>query len=93
MHCWKCGTELEDPPSGKLPFRATCDHCTSWLHCCKNCNYYQPGLSNDCKMPGTEYVADREGSNFCEEFQLKGEAPGEERSQEKKDKFKDLFKD
>jgi len=63
---------MEDPPSGKLPFRATCDKCGSWLHCCKNCKHYRPGLPNDCFIPGTEYIADREGCNFCEEYALLG---------------------
>lgn len=75
MKCWHCGTELADPPGGKISFRATCDKCQSWLHCCKNCKNYKPGAPNDCAVPGTEYIADRESSNFCEEFQLLGQAP------------------
>ena len=75
MKCWKCGTDLPDPPRGKLPFRAVCDKCVAWLHSCKNCRNYKPGLPNDCAVPGTEYIADREASNFCEEFQLKGAGP------------------
>jgi hypothetical protein len=76
MKCWTCGTQLEDPPSGKLSFRSTCDKCYAWLHCCCNCNNYQPGLPNDCKIPRTEYIADRRAANFCEEFSLSGEGPG-----------------
>lgn len=70
MHCWKCQKKLEDPPSPRLPFRATCDHCAAWLHCCVNCRHYKPGLPNDCKIPGTELIADREACNFCEEYLL-----------------------
>ncbi len=72
MQCWKCGTHLENPPHNKLPFRALCDHCQSWLHCCNNCQNYQVGLPNNCKIPGTEYIPDRETVNFCEEFSLLG---------------------
>lgn len=75
MKCWKCGAFQEDPPRGSLSFRATCDKCSSWLHCCKNCQNYKPGLPNDCKIPGTEYIADREAANFCEEFKLLGQGP------------------
>ena len=75
MKCWKCGETLENPPGGKLAFRAVCDKCTSWLHCCKNCKNYYPGLPNDCKVPGTEHIADREACNFCEEFELLGGGP------------------
>ncbi len=69
MICWHCKKELENP-TGKLAFRATCDFCSSWLHVCKNCKYYKPGLPNDCAVPGTEHVADRASCNFCDEFSL-----------------------
>lgn len=91
MKCWKCGTEQEAPSSGRLAFRATCDKCSSWLHCCKNCKNYQPGLPNDCKIPGTEQIADREGCNFCEEFVLLGTGP--KKLADPKEAAKRLFKD
>jgi hypothetical protein len=75
MKCWKCGFETADPPLGKLSFRALCDQCSAWLHCCKNCKNYKPGLPNDCMVPGTEYIPDREACNFCEDFQLLGIGP------------------
>jgi hypothetical protein len=71
MKCWKCHKDLEDPSTKHLPFRATCDYCSAWLHCCVNCEHYQPGLPNECKIPGTEQIADREACNFCDEFTLK----------------------
>lgn len=72
--CWKCGVELE-LPEGKVRFRAVCDSCTSWLHCCSGCRNYRPGLPNDCVIPDTDPIADREAANFCDEFVLLGEAP------------------
>ncbi len=72
MNCWKCGALNEIPANGKIAFRATCDKCYSWLHCCANCANYCLGLPNSCKIPGTEPVADREAANFCEDFHLKG---------------------
>ena len=108
MECWKCGTIWEPPANGKLSFRALCDECSAWLHACKNCKHYKPGMSNDCEVPDTEYVADREGGNFCEEFELLGQGPkkgedvnevsrrlfgeGDSKSLGEKD-FEDLFKD
>lgn len=71
IKCWKCGAEQCDT-TGKLPFRALCDSCHAWLHCCKNCKNYRVGLPNNCLIPGTEFIADAEGINFCEEFQLAG---------------------
>lgn len=73
MDCWKCGQRLELSASGKISVRQTCEKCHAWLHCCVNCKNYQPGLSNDCKIPGTDPIRDREAGNFCDEFVLKGE--------------------
>ena len=73
--CWHCGASQELSSQGKLAFRASCTKCHSWLHCCKNCKNYKPGLPNDCAVPGTDYIADREANNFCDEFQLLGVAP------------------
>ncbi|SCA64149.1 Uncharacterized protein SCG7086_CG_00070 [Chlamydiales bacterium SCGC AG-110-P3] len=72
--CWKCGVEIK-LPDGKVSFRAICDSCSSWLHCCRGCRNYQPGLPNDCRIPDTDPIADREAANFCEEFVLLGQGP------------------
>lgn len=68
--CYKCKKQLSLPES-KIPFRFSCDYCLSDLHVCKNCTYYAVGQPNDCRVPGTEFVSDREKANFCEEFRLK----------------------
>lgn len=70
MKCWHCEKQLPDFPRNSIPFRATCDFCSSYLHCCKNCRFYKPGQPNDCLVPGTEFVAYRESANHCEEFAL-----------------------
>ena len=74
--CWNCAKEIKDLPT-KISFREICPHCHAYLHCCKNCTNYQVGLSNDCKIPGTELISDREARNTCEEFVLMGKAKGE----------------
>lgn len=101
--CWHCGKGLE-LPEGPLSFSATCEHCDAWLHCCLNCHYYQPGLPNDCKIPNTDQIADREKKNFCDEFRMLGKFEkkkeslevmkqlfGDEEAEEEKKGFGDLF--
>jgi hypothetical protein len=78
MKCWKCSHDL-DQDQAKIGFRAICDHCGSWLHVCKNCKYYQPGRRNDCLIPDTDYIADREAANYCEEFTVKLPSSAEKR--------------
>lgn len=87
MDCWSCGVDIG---VGKLSFRASCESCQVDLHCCQNCKYYQVGLSNDCKVPGTEYVSDRVRNNFCEEFSPLGVFQDKKKGSAKK--FDDLFK-
>ena len=91
MNCWKCKHLVSDVPV-KIGFRAVCSHCGIDLHVCVNCRYYAPSKPNDCIVPGTEFVRDREASNLCEEFKVKIELASPEHLQEKK-KFNSLFKD
>ncbi len=93
MHCWKCGTQLEDPPDGKITFRMECDKCLAAQHCCQNCRYYRPGLPNDCEVPGTDYIRDRQAINFCEEFKVKLPSSTPQNSDNGKNRFNNLFKD
>jgi hypothetical protein len=92
MECWKCGKELKISFNDKISFRATCDFCHIPLHCCKNCKNYMPGKPNNCLIPGTDYVSNREGINFCEEFQIYGKLR-EKKLDDAKKRFDSLFKD
>lgn len=89
VNCWKCGA-LSSDAERKLSFRAVCESCGSGLHCCRNCKYYAPGRPNDCAVPGTEFIADREANNFCEEFSMLVRPPSEPNRSKKP--FDDLFK-
>ena len=86
MQCWNCGKSVH---LEKISFRACCDHCGEYLHCCQNCIYFQEGLPNNCKVPGTEYVADRRKNNFCEDFSVLGKWV--EKKSKNTQKFDDLF--
>lgn len=90
--CWKCGKAVCETPA-KIGFRAVCPHCGIDLHVCKNCRYYSPGKPNDCAVPGTEYIRDREANNFCEEFKIRLEQGGPRPTEKEKKKFNSLFKD
>ncbi|HEX2583016.1 MAG TPA: hypothetical protein VHL30_02760 [Chlamydiales bacterium] len=67
LHCWKCHKLISSPPL-KMGFRAECPHCGIDLHTCTGCRYYVLGKPNDCSVPNTEFIRDREAMNFCEEF-------------------------
>lgn len=92
MKCWKCGKLVSEEPV-KIAFRAECPHCGIDLHVCAGCRYYAPGKPNECAVPGTEFIRDREAANFCEEFKVKMDSSlPPQRTQDKK-KFNSLFKE
>lgn len=92
MKCWHCGANQEDFKEGRLSFRAECERCHHWLHCCQNCQFYQPGRSNDCKVPGTDAIKDKSAMNFCEDFKQLGMGP-KKTQDSAKSKFDALFKE
>ncbi|MBN2310316.1 MAG: hypothetical protein JXR94_15185 [Candidatus Hydrogenedentes bacterium] len=69
MQCHKCGHEWTTPKRVKLPgVKESCEHCSAYLHCCLNCRHYDPGQNNQCRSHTAPWVADKEGCNFCDEF-------------------------
>jgi hypothetical protein len=50
--------------------RDVCEWCQAYLHCCRNCDFHEPGAHNDCREPSAELVADKELGNFCDFFRL-----------------------
>ena len=78
--CNACQTPWQGEGSPK--FKEACESCSAYLHSCKNCRLHDPGAHNQCLSPTTEWVADREGLNYCEEFDFKA-GPGDRGSEEK----------
>jgi len=95
MNCYACGTPLPElSAGGKINFRTACDKCFADQHCCKNCTFYSPGKPNDCLVPGTDYIADREKNNFCEEFSVQlSPKSNPVRKDDAIKRFNNLFKD
>ncbi|MBI5346255.1 MAG: hypothetical protein HZB76_03850 [Chlamydiae bacterium] len=90
MYCFKCKKKLDTPK--KVGFRDSCLYCGADLHVCKNCRHYAPGKPNDCNVPNTEFVKDRERFNFCEDFSPL-DTPSMEKTHRKDEIAKKLFKD
>ena len=62
--CWKCGAPFGDIP---LPLArlAQCKSCHAALHCCRQCDFYDPSVANSCREPVAEKVQDKMRPNFC----------------------------
>jgi hypothetical protein len=77
--CHRCSAEVGVSAVG---VRDVCERCSAYLHCCRNCGFYEPGVHNDCREPNAEVVADKEQGNFCDFFRLGSVPRAAERSVE-----------
>lgn len=89
--CYKCGNEWAE--IGQVGFKESCSKCTSDLHVCLNCRFYDEHKLNDCQVPNVDPVGDKQKANFCEEFQFadRKAAAGKSESDKAKEKWNKLF--
>lgn len=72
--CFSCGAQLS---SGLKPGRSeTCPACDADVHCCRNCEFYDPGSYNECRETQAERVLEKERSNFCDYFSFAQDSAG-----------------
>ena len=69
--CYKCQKPYVEPEGPG--FQDVCEECSSYLHCCQNCFFYEPGHHNDCKETQAEFTSDKNGLNRCEYFRFKAD--------------------
>ena len=50
---------------------AECRQCRAQLHCCRQCQHFNPKLRADCDEPRAESYTEREKANFCDWFKLR----------------------
>ena len=65
--CWSCQKKLEF--ADNIGFRAECDSCHADTHVCKNCEFYDPKVYNECRETSADVVREKERANYCEYFQ------------------------
>lgn len=88
MICHQCRTEIKiERFVGRTD---ECHRCGSDLHCCLNCDNYDPTMSNRCREPNAEWIPDREKANFCDFF-TPSRAQGTPKSASSKDEAKRAF--
>jgi hypothetical protein len=69
MICWKCATEVAEISGAQKVLRAdSCPKCSSDLHACKNCRFYDRQYHNECRETQAEWVTDKERANYCDYF-------------------------
>ena len=92
--CFQCGQEI--PADRAILREDECPHCSSDLHTCRNCQFYDPAVSHQCAEPLAEWVSDKERANFCEYFVCADGGGTAKRSREghsARERFNKLFRD
>lgn len=81
--CYKCNEKLSFDV--KIGRRDMCPNCYAYLHCCKNCQFWDSSVHNECTENRAEFIRDREEGNFCLYFTFK-ESPEDDKSEAEKAK-------
>ena len=63
--CWKC---KKNTVSTSIYRNSECPVCSTDLHSCLNCKFYDENSHHECREPISEYVKDKEKRNFCDYF-------------------------
>ena len=74
--CHHCGAAWDGGGKRQPGPRDICGACSAYLHCCLNCRFYEPGAHEECYIPIAEWVGDKAGGNFCDEFEFADREPG-----------------
>src|SRR5574341_863102 len=68
FRCYRCGRTVS-PDSPLLQYEL-CPYCSSAVHCCLNCLYYDDFSPNKCSEPAADWVPDKQKANFCRFFEM-----------------------
>ncbi len=66
IYCFSC--RKSNAYQEKVGFRDECLHCRADLHVCKNCEFYDPKVYNECRETNADVVREKERANFCDFF-------------------------
>ena len=88
--CYKCNEKLKFEV--KIGRRDMCPNCYAYLHCCKNCKFWDSSVHYECKENRAEFIRDREEGNFCLYFTFKDSADDSvDEAEQAKEKLRAMF--
>lgn len=88
--CFQCKKTI--PLLGNVQRKEECPHCRSDVHVCKNCEFYDVKVYNECREPQAEVVREKDRANFCDYFRPGGERPEEDAAAKLRAAAEALFK-
>ncbi len=85
-HCRKSIGDIE-----RVGRRDTCLSCGADLHCCLNCEFYEPTQHNQCRETEAERQVDKQVGNFCDYFSFRTGGTAVTKKDEARAKLDALF--
>ncbi|MFC1350463.1 MAG: hypothetical protein G8D60_14015 [gamma proteobacterium symbiont of Phacoides pectinatus] len=64
--CWNCGAGLGAHDYGR---ETNCLGCAKPTRVCRNCRWYDPAATDQCREPTAEPVMHKERPTYCEHFE------------------------
>ena len=70
INCFNCNNKMEfDDFIGR---REECNQCGEDVRCCKNCEFYDPKVYNECRETQADPVQEKHRSTLCDYFRPGG---------------------
>ncbi|QDK45592.1 hypothetical protein DOM22_10750 [Bdellovibrio sp. ZAP7] len=76
LFCFSCKKEMSF--AGNIGRREECPHCRADVHVCKNCDFYDPKVYNECRETSADVVREKDRANFCDYFTPRKGGAGQE---------------
>ena len=76
LKCARCGQAIETP----IALDAQCPKCSSDLHSCAQCTWFDTGSRFECNQPITARVSPKDGRNGCTYYEARVTVERETRS-------------
>lgn len=94
--CVFCGGVVPLPDQVQPGRGDLCARCGGYVHCCRQCRFYDPRAHHQCHEPQVELVLDKTQANFCDYFEFQGGTgaadPQQARIAESRSKLDALFR-
>lgn len=68
--CYHCHKTIPILGAFKIVRTEECPYCSTSLHCCRMCTFYDPKVYNECRESNADRIVDKEKANFCDYFNL-----------------------
>ncbi len=90
--CYHCNKTIPILGAFKVTRTEECPYCSTSLHCCRMCTFYDPKVYNECRETNADRLVDKEKANFCDYFNLSDGSQAGPSADDLKDLAASLFK-